>query len=190
MKTLARALVLLGLATVLTGVAYPLVVTGIAQALFPHRANGSLVGRDGRIVGSERIGQAFDGPAWFHGRPSATRPVPYDATASGGSNLGPTNPGLIAAVRARADALRAEDPDAKGPIPVDLVTTSASGLDPDISPAAALWQAGRVARVRGVDEARVRALVEAHVEGRQLGILGEPRVDVLSLNLALEEAFR
>lgn len=187
MKALARSVLLLAVLTVLAGGLYPLAVTGLAQAFLPGPANGSLVRRDGRVVGSSLVGQAFDGPRWFHGRPSATTPVPCDASASGGSNLGPANPALAEAVRARVAALRAGDPAASGPVPGDLVTASASGLDPHVSPEAALWQVPRVAAARGLPEARVRALVEAHVEPRQLGLLGEPRVNVLALNLALEE---
>jgi len=172
------------LLTVLTGVIYPLVVTGIAQALFHHQANGSLVSDNGEAIGSELIGQPFSDPRYFWGRLSATE---YDAAASSGSNYGPTNPALLEAIQARIDALRAVDPDNQEPIPVDLVTSSASGLDPDISPAAAQYQVPRVARYRGLDEGRVFALVDQLTEGRQFGILGEPRVNVLKLNLALDE---
>jgi potassium-transporting ATPase KdpC subunit len=190
MKTWARATLLLTLMTLLTGIAYPLVVTGIVQAAFPGPANGSLVLRDGRAVGSERVGQCFDDPSFFRGRPSATGPSPCNASASGGSNLGPTNPALLQAVTDRVAALRAADPDARGPVPADLVTASASGLDPDVSPAGALWQVHRVAKARGLPEDRVRALVEARVEPRLWGVLGEPRVNVLQLNLALQEMSR
>lgn len=176
---------LLAILTVLTGVAYPLVVTGLAQAAFPDRANGSLLRRGDQVVGSEWIGQAYDDPKWFWGRPSATSPA-YNAAASSGSNQGPTSPALAEAVKARVAALRASDPDNSEPIPVDLVSASASGLDPHVSPDGARWQAGRVARARGLPAARVLALVEEHVEGRTLGLLGEPRVNVLRLNLALE----
>ncbi|MEZ4361912.1 MAG: potassium-transporting ATPase subunit KdpC [Kofleriaceae bacterium] len=178
---------LLALLTLLTGVVYPLVVTGAAQLAFPDEANGSLVEVGDRVVGSRLIGQAFDDDRYFWGRPSATRVVPYDAAASAASNLGPTNPALLARVRARVDALRAAHPDRAGaPVPADLVTASASGLDPHISPAAALYQVQRVARARGLPEPRVRELVRAHLEGRTLGLFGEPRVNVLLLNLALD----
>lgn len=180
------ALVLLALLTAVTGVLYPLAVTGLANLAFPKQAAGSMVFRDGRVVGSRLIGQAFDAPRFFWGRPSATRPVPYNAAASSGSNLGPLNPALVAAVKARIAALRAADPTATGPVPVDLVTASASGLDPHISPAAAEYQVSRVARARDLDPQTVRALVRAHTEGRTFGLLGEPRVNVLELNLALE----
>jgi K+-transporting ATPase ATPase C chain len=183
---LLPALLLLLVLTLLTGIAYPLAVTGIAQAVFPHRANGSLVRRGDRVLGSEQIGQTFTDPRWFWGRPSATAPS-TNAAASSGSNLGPTNPALAEAVEARVKALRAADPENHDPIPVDLVTASASGLDPDVSPAAARFQAARVARVRGLPRERVLDLVERHVQGRTLGLLGEPRVNVLLLNLALED---
>ena len=172
------------LLTVLTGVIYPLAVTGIAQALFRHQANGSLISDNGETVGSELIGQPFSDPRYFWGRLSATG---YDAADSSGSNYGPTNPALLEAIQARIDALKAVDPDNQEPIPVDLVTSSASGLDPDISPAAAQYQVPRVARYRGLSEEQVSALVGRFSEGRQFGILGEPRVNVLKLNLALDE---
>jgi len=186
LKELKIALLMLVVLTLLTGVAYPLFVTGIAQGLFARQANGSLIEKAGKTAGSELIGQPFSGPKYFWGRPSATGPVPYNAAASSGSNLGPTNPALREAVQARIAALEAVDPDNPRPIPVDLVTTSASGLDPHISPASAEYQIGRVARARGLDVAAVRALVPRHTEGRQLGVLGEVRVNVLSLNLALD----
>jgi K+-transporting ATPase ATPase C chain len=182
------AIVTLALLTLVTGVAYPLAVTGLAQALFSHQANGSLIVEDGQAIGSELIGQPFDDPRYFWGRLSATAPFPYNAAASSGSNLGPLNPGLVEVAQARSDALRAADPGNAAPIPVDLVTASASGLDPHISVAAALYQVPRVARARGLGEEQVRSLVAQFTEGRQLGILGEPRVNVLQLNLALDEA--
>ncbi len=185
------ALAMLLIMTLLTGLLYPLVVTGIAQVAFPHQANGSMIhGPRGQIIGSALIGQPFAAPAYFWGRPSATLPIPYDAANSSGSNLGPTNPALLHAVQARVAALKAADPRAKGPIPVDLVTASASGLDPDISPAAAAWQIPRVAQARGLAPATVTALVERHIRGRFLGLLGEPRVNVLELNLALDHLTR
>src|SRR2546422_5825530 len=180
------ALVSLAVLTVVTGVVYPVVVTAVAQFVFPHQANGSLIAKDGKVVGSALIGQPFDDPKYFWGRPSATSPFGYNAGSSSGSNLSPTNPALVKAVQERVDALRAADPDAKAPVPVDLVTASASGLDPHISPAAALYQVHRVAKVRKLDEAAVQRLVEQHTEGRWLGLLGEPRVNVLELNLALD----
>lgn len=187
MRTQLRpALVSLAALTLITGFLYPLVVTGIAQVLFPRQANGSLIINDGKPVGSSLIGQPFDAPKYFWGRPSATSPFPYNAAASSGSNLGPTNDALIKAVQARIDALKTADPDNPLPLPVDLVTASGSGLDPHISPAAAEYQIRRIARVRGLDETDVRWLVAQHSEGRQLGVLGEPRVNVLTLNLALD----
>jgi potassium-transporting ATPase KdpC subunit len=180
------ALVLLLIMTVITGIAYPLVLTGVAQLIFPHQAAGSLVLENGKVVGSSLIGQAFSDPKYFWGRPSATTPQPYNGVGSTGSNLGPLNPALTDAVKQHIDALHAADPTNKMPIPVDLVTASGSGLDPEISLAAAYYQAARVARVRGRDPATVRALIASHARGRWLGFLGEPRVNVLELNLALD----
>lgn len=184
------ALTMLLLLTVLTGLVYPLTVTGLAQVFFPDQANGSLVIREGRVIGSRLIGQYFDKPEYFWSRPSATAPFPYNAAASAGSNLGPTNPALIEAVKARVAALRAADPGNDSPIPVDLVTASGSGLDPHISPAAALYQTKRVARARGLDEAIVQTLVAEHTEERQFKVLGERRVNVSQLNLALDRVSR
>jgi K+-transporting ATPase ATPase C chain len=183
---LRPALVSLIFFTLITGVAYPLVVTGIAQVIFPFQANGSLIVKDGKVVGSALIGQPFDEPKYFWGRPSATSPFGYNAASSSGSNLSPTNPDLIKAVQGRVEALRAADPGNTAPVPVDLVTASGSGLDPHISPAAALYQVSRVARERKLAPDAVRALVERHTEGRFWGLLGEPRVNVLALNLALD----
>jgi len=177
---------MLALMTLVTGVIYPLIVTGIGAALFPDKAAGSLIERDGRVMGSVLIGLPFSDPKYFWSRPSATGPVPYNAGASSGSNQGPLNPALTDAVAGRIKALRDADPDNAAPVPVDLVTASASGLDPHISPAAADYQVPRVARVRGLPAAKVRALVADATEGRQLGFLGEPRVNVLKLNLALD----
>jgi len=174
--------------TILTGLLYPLAITRVAQALFPHQSNGSLIVETGRVVGSHLIGQPFDDPKYFWGRLSATSPFPYNAASSSGSNLGPTNQALIDAVKQRVAALRAADPGNTAPIPVDLVTASASGLDPHISEAAAFYQVPRVARVRRLSEETVRRLVQQHTEGRQFGVLGEPRVNVLELNRALEQA--
>lgn len=185
-SSLRPAIVLFIVLSAITGLAYPLAVTGLAQLAFPRAANGSLVMRDGRVVGSGLIGQAFGDPGHFWSRPSATAPKPYDAANSAGSNLGPANPALVDAVKARVQALRAADPGNTAPVPVDLVTASASGLDPHISPAAAAFQAARVARARGLPEARVRELIAAHTEAPLLGLIGEPRVNVLRLNLALD----
>lgn len=189
---LRPALVSLLALSALTGLAYPLLITGLAKTLFPRQAEGSLIRQEGRVLGSTWIGQTFSAPDQFWGRPSATvdaagKPSPTNATNSGGSNLAPSNPELTAQVRARIAALRAADPEATGPVPVDLVTTSASGLDPHISPAAAAFQVRRVARARGLEEARVRELVAAHTEGPTFGVLGEARVNVLELNLALAQ---
>ena len=186
MRQLKPALLSLLVLTILTGVVYPLIVTGLAQLLFPSQANGSLIVVDGKVVGSRLIGQPFDDPKYFWSRLSATSPAPYNGSASSGSNLGPLNDALTEAVRGRVDALRAADPGNTLPIPVDLVTASGSGLDPHISPAAARYQAARVARVRGLSEGQVLALVDQHTAGRQWGFLGEPVVDVLPLNLALD----
>ena len=187
MSTLIRpALLQLLFFTLLTGTIYPAVVTGVSQVVFPSQANGSLVREHGQIVGSDLIGQAFDEPGYFWGRPSATAPYADNGGSSTGSNLGPLNPALVDAVKGRVAALRAADPSNEAPVPIDLVTTSGSGLDPHISPAAAVYQLGRVARARNLPEPRVRALVEEQIEGRTLGLLGEPRVNVLRLNLALD----
>ena len=183
---LRPALVVLALLTLLTGVVYPLLVTGIAQAAFPNQANGSLLKQGDRVIGSSLIGQQFQDPKYFWGRLSATTPA-YNAGSSSGSNLGPLNPALEDEVKGRADALRAADPGNTAPIPVDLVTSSGSGLDPHVSPAAAYYQVKRVAAARKLEDARVKALVDARVEARALGVLGEPVVNVLLLNLALDK---
>jgi len=185
-STLRPALVLFVILSLITGIAYPLVVTGLARATMPFQAGGSIVQRDGKAVGSLLIGQSFSDPKHFWSRPSATSPGPNNATASGGSNQGPSNPALVEAVKGRIDALRAADPDNQAPVPVDLVTASASGLDPEISIAAARYQAGRIARVRGIPVERVNALIDEHAKGQVLSFLGEPRVNVLELNLALD----
>jgi potassium-transporting ATPase KdpC subunit len=184
--SLRPALVLLVLLSVLTGLVYPLIVTLLARAMFPQQATGSLVVRNGVAVGSRLIGQRFSDPGHFWGRPSATTPEPYNGVGSSGSNLGPLNPALTDAIRTRVAALHAADPGNAAAVPVDLVTASGSGLDPDISVAAAAYQAARVARARGLAVERVRALIAAHTEGRLLGVLGEPRVNVLELNLAVD----
>jgi K+-transporting ATPase ATPase C chain len=186
LASLRPALVLFLLLTVLTGFLYPLVVTGVAQLLFPAQAAGSIVTRDGHAVGSRLVGQSFSDPKYFWGRPSATTPQPYNGTASTGSNLGPLNPALRDAIKPRVAALRAADPGNSAPVPIDLVTASGSGLDPEISLAAANYQAARVARARGLAPERVQALIAQHAEGTLLGVLGEPRVNVLELNLALD----
>jgi potassium-transporting ATPase KdpC subunit len=193
-RELRSAAILFLLLSLVTGIVYPLVVTGIAQLVFPAQANGSLIDASGKpaqdgasAVGSELIGQPFADPKYFWSRPSATSPYPYNASSSGGSNLGPLNPALTDVVKARIKALRDADPGNTAPVPADLVTASASGLDPDISPAAAEFQVARVARARGLDPQKVRALVAQATEGRQFGFLGEPRVNVLRLNLALDE---
>jgi K+-transporting ATPase ATPase C chain len=178
---------MLAILTLLTGVAYPLLITGVAKAAFPEKANGSLIVKGEKLVGSTLIGQSFEDPKHFWGRISATSPGPYNAGGSTGSNLGPTNEALTKSAKARIDALRTAEPGNTAPIPVDLVTSSGSGLDPHISPAAAEYQVGRVARARGISEDRVRAVVAKHTEGRDLGFLGEPRVNVLLLNLDLDE---
>lgn len=180
------ALVLFVLLSALTGLIYPMAVTGAAKAVFPAQAAGSLIVLDGTTVGSKLIGQNFSDPKHFWGRPSATSPQPYNGVASGGSNQGPLNPALTDAVKARVEALRAADPGNTAPVPVDLVTASASGLDPDISPAAARYQAARVARVRGIPLDRVNTLITDNTEGPKWGFLGEPRVNVLALNIALD----
>ena len=185
-KELRTAFLVLIALTGVTGVAYPLAVTGLAQLLFPSQANGSLIVEGGKARGSALIGQNFDDPRYFWSRPSATAPFPNNAAVSSGSNLGPLNDSLRDAVKGRVEALRAADPGNTAPVPVDLVTASGSGLDPHISPAAAAYQAARVARERGLDRARVDKLVAEHTEGRWLGLLGEPRVNVLELNLALD----
>ena len=187
MKALLRpAITLFVLLSVITGIVYPLAVTGIAKAIFPGRAAGSLIFRHGESMGSRLIGQNFTEPKYFWGRPSATSPEAYNGMASGGSNLGPLNPALVDAVEARIAALKAADPGERSAIPVDLVEASASGLDPEISPAAAAYQVARVARARGLKAGTVAALVAEHTKGRQWGLFGEPRVNVLELNLALD----
>jgi K+-transporting ATPase ATPase C chain len=188
MRQLGTAFGMLVALTIVTGLAYPLLVTGVAQLFFKDQANGSLVVKDGKVVGSRLIGQPFEDPKHFWGRLSATSPSAYNAGSSGGSNLGPTNEALTKAAKDRIDALRSADPGNDAPIPVDLVTSSGSGLDPHISPAAAEYQVRRVARARGIGEERVREFVKKNTEGRDFGVLGEPHVNVLMLNLALDEA--
>jgi len=185
-RLIRNSVMMLLLLTLVTGVIYPLVTTGIAQVLFPSQANGSLVMKDGKPIGSTLIGQSFTEPKYFWGRPSATSPQPNNGLSSGGSNLGPTNPALADAVKQRIADLHTADPGNKAPVPVDLVTASGSGLDPEISPAAAQYQLARVARARGLSVEQVGVLVEKATSGRQLGVLGEPRVNVLQLNLALD----
>jgi K+-transporting ATPase ATPase C chain len=186
LKMLRQGLLVLVALTVITGMIYPLAVTGIARGVFPQEAGGSLIVQNGTAIGSTLIGQLFTDSKYFWSRPSATAPEPYNGAASSGSNLGPTNPALLKAVQARIAALRAADPGNAQPVPVDLVTASGSGLDPDISPAAAEYQVNRVAKARGLTVDAVRALVAEHTEGRQWGVLGEPRVNVVALNLALD----
>ena len=187
MHTLIRpVIVLFLLMTVITGIAYPLVVTGLGQLLFPSQASGSLISKEGKVIGSRLIGQSFSDPKYFWSRPSATAPQSYNALASSGSNQGPLNPALTDAVKSRIDALHAADPTNKAPVPVDLVTASGSGLDPEVSLAAANYQAARVARVRGLSSEAVQGLIASHSQGKLMGLIGEPRVNVLELNLALD----
>lgn len=183
---LRASLVVFLLLSLVTGVVYPLAVTGVSQVAFPRQANGSTLAQDGKRIGSALIGQEFSRPEYFWGRPSATSPVPYNAGSSTGSNLGPTNPTLVQNVAARIAALRKADPQARGSVPIDLVTSSASGLDPHISPAAAEYQSSRVARARSLSTEQLRDMVRQHTSGRWLGLVGEPRVNVLTLNLALD----
>jgi potassium-transporting ATPase KdpC subunit len=181
-----RAVVVLIAMVVLLGLIYPLFITGVGQAFFNHKANGSIISSDGQATGSELIGQPFSAPGYFWSRPSATSPFPYNGDASGGSNLGPTNPALLTAISDRIAKLRSADPGNSAPVPIDLITASGSGLDPNISPAAAEYQVTRVAKARGMSSDAVRVLVRKYTRGRQLGFLGEPRVNVLELNLALD----
>ncbi|MBX9634255.1 MAG: potassium-transporting ATPase subunit KdpC [Magnetospirillum sp.] len=187
LKHIRAALVLLAVMTVITGLAYPLAVTALAQWIFPWQAQGSLIERNGQVVGSALIGQSFTGPAYFWSRPSATPDAPYNAASSGGSNLAPTSKALVDGVTAAVEAVKAAHPDQTGPVPMDLVTASASGLDPHITPAAAAWQVKRVAMARHAPMPEVQKLLTAHTEGREFAILGEPKVNVLKLNLALDE---
>ena len=180
------AVIFMVVMTIVTGVIYPLVITGIAQVVFHSQANGSLLYEGDKLVGSSLVGQPFDDPKYFWSRPSATGPYAYNAAASSGSNLGPIEPNLTGAFQARIDALKQADPDNRDPVPVDLITASGSGLDPHISPAAAAYQVARVARIRGIERQKVEQLVAEHTEGRTLGLLGEPRVSVVELNLALD----
>lgn len=186
-KTIRPAIVIFALLTLLTGLIYPLLVTSVAQLVFPHQANGSLIEENGKLIGSSLIGQHFSDPRYFWGRPSATSPMPNNAANSGGSNLGPTNPAQLDAVKARIAALKAAGPVPAGAVPVDLVTASGSGLDPDISPAGAYYQATRIAALRKLPLERVRQLIARHTTGRQWGLFGEPRVNVLQLNLDLDQ---
>lgn len=188
LKELRPALTLLVVMTVLTGFAYPLAVTGAVRVVFPTQAGGSLIERNGRVIGSALIAQSFARPEYFHPRPSVAGAAGYDAASSGASNLGPTSEALVDTVAARVEALKAANPDARGPVPADLVTASGAGLDPHISPEGALWQAPRVAKARGMSVDALRAFITRHTEGRQWGLLGEPRINVLTLNLALDAA--
>jgi potassium-transporting ATPase KdpC subunit len=185
-RLLRNSLTMLLVMTIITGIAYPLLVTGLSQLLFPSQANGSLIAKNGQPIGSTLIGQSFTEPKYFWGRPSATSPQANNGTGSGGSNLGPTNPALADAVKQRIAALQSADPGNRAPVPVDLVTSSGSGLDPEISPAAAQYQLARVAKARGLSDAQLSLLIAQATSGRQLGLLGEPRVNVLQLNLALD----
>jgi len=185
-RQLRPVLMVFLLLTIVTGIIYPLLVTGVVQLAFPEKANGSLIRRGGGYAGSELIGQPFDDLKYFWGRLSATPDFPYNSASSSGSNLGPSNPALVEAVKARLEALQKADPENKSSVPIDLLTSSGSGLDPHITPAAAFYQVSRVARARGIPEDQIRGLVEGFIESRQWGFLGEPRVNVLRLNLALD----